>query len=400
MLPTEPFEVMPGRRTLLVALGVGVAILLIAAPSSAQNEGSGEAPDISPGFLYFDTQEVAKVPHCYEPTATQSVFNLTPAVPREEEAGKAYTTGEGGYISCFTALSSQARTGFTLGSGTHVTFWLGCDRDTPMYSTARIDQLSDYAVFLNHNGEQVTEYRGDYDFPFREIGGCSSGIYNAPPLLRLEAPLDPPETTVAPGDNITLQIALFGTASETENLYIAVQSTQTPSAIYGPGFPGLQRDSLTSDLVVDAGNRTGNTGPGNATTYAFTVENIGDETREVSLSTDGPEAWIAEPSPSEFEVPAGGTVEANLTVAAPGNLPNGAEARHLVTVASAEETVTFGKTTTVVPGQGEAAPELLDVSSTEESGSAVGELIDEFSVELVATAVVGVGAFVGKQLIF
>lgn len=390
-----------GWRLPWIALLVILVALMVAAPGLAQEQGAGGAPGESPGYLYLTDRQVDTSggfnPACYGPEGSP-VFSVGEEVPREAGVEKVHTGGEYDSVSCTTIFRYEAEEGFRIGPKAEVTFWVGCDVGGGVYSNSYVDQFSDYAVTLLHEGEQIAEYRGDYNFPLNArlcFGGADP--------FRLDAPMEIPETVVAAGDTLSVRVTLFNIVSPGDNFYIATGSRETPSALYGAGLPGKLRASLASDLVVDVDDRTSSTGAGNATTYRFTVENIGNRSREVSVSVEGPDDWTAEPRPPVLTVPPNNERVGNLTVVGPRDLGAGAAADYTVKLASGEERVSFGTATTLVPGAGipaEEVPgiELAEASSASDGSEDAGVLAD-LGLELVATAVAGVAVFAAKQLL-
>lgn len=390
---------MLGRRAHVCALAAGLAGLLLVGPALAQDDG-GDAADASPRFLYMTTEVVGSgtlFPACHGPDEVP-VYGMDPAVPRGSQVAKAYTGGEYGAISCDNFFQFEATERFTVGAGTELAFWLDCEAPSPVYSPSATTLSRDVRVLLYRNDDRIGEGFGDYPITL-PANLCLPDL--AP--WRVDVSFDVDETVVAPGDDLTAQINLFGIAAPDADFYIATQSTATPSALYGPGLPGTLRASPAADLVVDEGNRSSSAGPGNATRYPFAVENIGGEAREVTVSVAGPDAWLAEPSPAGIEVTPNGMVHAALTVAPREDVPVGAEASHTVTIASDEEEVVFEVSTTMVPGTGTPVEQVLgedaleDLASQSADTASTGSgLLQEFGLELAATAVAAGVAFVAR----
>lgn len=400
-------------RLVLFALAVILSLSLFVPSGAGQEEASPAAPAESDGFVYFTNEVVGHWepgrydPICYEPLREYPHYGVSSEVPRDTEMEKAYTPTHYGPLSCTTYFMYDAEEDFTLGPGYQLTFWTGCDVRTAMVSFSERSggELSDYAILITHEGEELPSYRGNYPDRTELDALCRSEDR----LLGLEAPLDFPERLVREGDRLRVEIALFGQPSPPDNVYIATGSTEAPTTLHGPGLPGLMRDSPRSDLVVDVENRSARTSPGNATTYPVTVENLGHEERDSSVAVEGPGEWFAEPFPTTMTIPSNGTAEANLTVAAPEDAGNGVQAEHKVTITSGAEEVTFGLTTTVAPGEGTPVEEvpgvqLLDASEvpdwfekTSEADADGGSFLEEFGLELAAAGTVALGAFLGRR---
>ncbi|MDX1612462.1 MAG: hypothetical protein R3185_08830, partial [Candidatus Thermoplasmatota archaeon] len=205
-----------------------------------------------------------------------------------------------------------------------------------------------------------------------------------------------------PGDELGVWVLFYVNDPTAQATYL-VDGLEAPSALHGPGLPGVIKAHPTSTWGLDVPGAVGEAAPGNVTTYPVAVHNPTGEPLDVTLSVDGTSAWLAQAAPSTLTVPPGGIGQVNVTIGAPVSTLEGQEATHTLAARADGEEARVALITHVVEGAGTFEPafaEPLGVASepTVPSGPVDNLLAiaSEVWVEAIAAAVVaGLASVVG-----
>lgn len=385
-----------GKAATVAALLALVLLALLPATSALDPPSLATEDGLSHAYLQFG-QEIERRPApmtvdraCEEPPASGDgipINALTPELPRQGEPARVQASRSADVAACSTNFRFNATAPFIFHPGSAVTFWAICG-ELPVVATQVGDNAGVRVIVLRND-----EVLADEDRPLPNTAGLAICPQEDP--ARFDVTIDGGPVSFSVGDTLEIQIYFF-VADPTAQTTFLVGSLSTPSSLHGPGLPGLLRPTVTSPLAADVGNRTQATAPGNVTTHGLVLRNLGPAPREVTLSAEGPEGWIAQPSPGTATLAPESELVVNVTVGAPFQALPGDEATHRVTIRSGQETLVFETTTRVEQGAGSFAPGLAEQLGVqaEEADGGVFDLLSEVGVELTATVIVAATASV------